>query len=290
MLLEGVSGELKDAAEVNPITGLMKGSSKHEQVIAEALYNPAFCVQSAGGPTVTDCNGVPWSGSFVNANGDLTVDMRSNIAAESRAKIVYEYLLKFTDDEYVRQTLRFLMTREVTHFQQFSAALATIEPNFPPGVLQADPRYVHTTFNMSRGEDARGPWNQGQGPWPEGESWEHVEDPVKQVHETQEQDTKGIPDFGRDPSESEQIERALSEIRRAEMAVPGLRVIISGRRTRDRTRRRLRATTHSTGRMGLKAGRTASPQPRPRERPVRRSRIRQIIRREVRGSGKSGNE
>lgn len=221
MLLDGVNGELKDAAEANPIASLMNGKASHEQVIAEALYNPAFLLQSAGGPTVTDCNGVPWSGAFVNANGDLTVDMRSNIGAESRAKIVYEYLLKFTNDEYVRETLRFLMTREVTHFQQFSAALATIEPNFPPGVLQSDPRYLHTAYNLSRGEDARGPWNQGQGPWPEGEEWEYVEDPVAQVHETHGQDEKGIPDFGRDPSEGEQIEQALSEIRRAEMSVPG---------------------------------------------------------------------
>jgi len=221
MLLDGVNGELKDAAEVNPITGLMNGNATKEQIISDALFNPAFCVQSAGGPTVTDCNGVPWSGVFVNANGDLTVDMRSNIAAESRAKIVYEYLLKFTDDEYVRQTLRFLMTREVTHFQQFSAALATIEPNFPPGVLQADPRYSHTSFNMSRGEDARGPWNQGQGPWPQGEQWEHVEDPIQQAIETNGQESKQIPDFGRDPKEAAQIEQALSEIKRAEASVPG---------------------------------------------------------------------
>lgn len=221
MLLDGVNGELKDAAEANPIAGLMNGKAKHEEVIAEALYNPAFLLQSAGGPTVTDCNGSPWSGAFVNANGDLTVDMRSNIGAESRAKIVYEYLLKFTNDEYVRETLRFLMTREVTHFQQFSAALATITPNFPPGVLQPDARYLHTSYNMSTGEDARGPWNEGQGPWPEGEQWEHIEDPIAQVRETQGQADKAIPEFGRDPEESQQIEKALSEIRAAEMAVPG---------------------------------------------------------------------
>ena len=65
--------------------------------------NPQFFVLSGGGPTVTDSNGNPWSGSFVNANGDPTVDLRSNIAAESRAKIVYEYLLQFTDDDWCRR-------------------------------------------------------------------------------------------------------------------------------------------------------------------------------------------
>jgi len=55
---------------------------------------------------------------------------------ESRAKIVYEYLLKFTEDKMVQESLRFLMTREITHFQQFTAGLNNIEPNFPPGQLQ----------------------------------------------------------------------------------------------------------------------------------------------------------
>ena len=101
-------------------------------------------------------------------NGDLTVDLRSNIGAETRAKIVYERLLEFTDDPYVQDSLRFLMTREIAHFQQFSAALDTIEPNFPPGGLQGDLRFTHTYFNMSHGEDGRGPWNKGKGPWEKG--------------------------------------------------------------------------------------------------------------------------
>jgi Mn-containing catalase len=85
----------------------------------------------------------------------------------------------------VQNTLRFLMTREVAHFQMFSAALDTIQPNFPPGILQGDPRYTHTYFNMSNGADARGPWNEGQGPWGDGEEWEYIEEPLKHVVETQ---------------------------------------------------------------------------------------------------------
>ena len=43
--------------------------------------------------------------------GDLTVDMRSNMAAECTAKLVYENLMKFTDDVLVKESLRYLMTR-----------------------------------------------------------------------------------------------------------------------------------------------------------------------------------
>ncbi|WP_349362381.1 hypothetical protein [Roseomonas sp. E05] len=66
----------------------------------------------------------------------------------------------------------------------FSAALETIQPNFPPGILQGDPRHTHTYFNMSNGADARGPWNQGQGPWGPGEHWTYVEDPQQHVVQT----------------------------------------------------------------------------------------------------------
>lgn len=218
MLLDGVNGHLKDAAERNPVAQLAQSPrAQRDKLIHAALLNPQFLTLSGGGPTVTDSVGVPWSGSFVNANGDLTVDLRSNIAAESRAKIVYEYLLQFTDDPHVQDSLRFLMTREVTHFQQFSAALATIEPNFPPGVLQADPRFVHTAFNMSDGEDQRGPWNEGAGPWEDGSEWEYIEDPVEQVRATRGQETKEAPNGGMTAKEANRIEERLSKERSEEV-------------------------------------------------------------------------
>ncbi|MCD7971904.1 MAG: manganese catalase family protein [Candidatus Azobacteroides sp.] len=183
MLLTGINGELKDAADSAEINEMMKGKATKEDFIQEATINPQFGVLSGGSPLLTDSNGVPWTGAYVNANGDPTVDLRSNIAAESRAKIVYEYLLKFTDDPYVKETLIFLMTREVTHFQQFEAALDTIQPNFPPGILQSNPDYSNLYYNLSKGEDVRGPWNEGKSTRLK-ETWEYVENPLEQVTET----------------------------------------------------------------------------------------------------------
>jgi Mn-containing catalase len=207
MLLDGVNGQLKDAA-TSEKSGWMKvlgGRAEKEQVIHEAMMNPQFLVLSGGGPRVTDSQGVPWQGSFVNANGDLTVDLRSDIAAESRAKIVYEYLMQFTDDPHVKETLRFLMTREISHFQMFAAALEDIEPNFPPGVLQGDPRYTHAYFNMSNGEEMRGPWNEGQGPWAAGEEWDYIDDPIAEVEATE-----GLT--GKRPRGTKQTERDVEKM------------------------------------------------------------------------------
>jgi Mn-containing catalase len=97
--------------------------------------------------------------------------------------MVYEYLLQYTEDPYVKETLRFLMTREVAHFQMFEAALGTIQPNFPPGVLQSDPRFSNVYFNMSSGNDFSGPWNSGK-TTQFGEEIQYIADPISYVMET----------------------------------------------------------------------------------------------------------
>ena len=183
MLLNGVNGKLKNAADEAEIMQLLDGKSGKEQMIHNAMTNPQFFNESGGSPMLTDANGNPWSGTYVTANGELTVDLRSNIAAESRAKIVYEYLMHLTDDPYVKETLMFLMTREVAHFQMFEAALDNIKDNFPPGILQSDPRYSNKYFNMSNGTSAKGPWNEGKS-MELGEEWQLIANPIEQIEQT----------------------------------------------------------------------------------------------------------
>jgi len=221
MLLNGINGELKDAAERSDLMKLLHGSASKEEYM-HASIPPQFLALTGGGPALTNSQGVPWTGAYVNANGDLTVDLRSNIAAESRAKIVYEYLLQFTEDRYVQDSLRFLMTREIAHFQMFAAALDTIEPNFPPGILQGDPRFTHTYFNMSNGPSAQGPWNSGQGPWDDGESWTYVADPLRHVIETNGLTGQDMAANGRTDDEVDALNRTLGKRRSQEIssAVP----------------------------------------------------------------------
>ncbi|AKS31061.1 manganese catalase family protein [Mycolicibacterium goodii] len=181
MLLDGLNDDLKVANERcdwMPAVGSRDGK---DQLMHSVSVMPLYFTLTGGGPDVKDSAGTPWSGAFVNANGDPSVDLRSNLAAESRAKVVYEYLKQFTDDPGVQDTLTFLMTREVTHFQQFTAALNELPVNFPPGQLPGDDRFQNVAFNMSNGSGSvRGPWNEGQGPWPGGMEWEYVEKPEQQ--------------------------------------------------------------------------------------------------------------
>jgi Mn-containing catalase len=181
MLLDGLNDNLKVATEVCDWMPAVASRDGRENAIHQVAINPMFLVLSGGGPGVKDSTGTNWTGAFVDANGDPSVDLRSNLAAESRAKVVYEYLKQLTDDPGVQETLTFLMTREVAHYQQFTAALNELPVNFPPGQLPGDPRFQNVAFNMSNGDGSvRGPWNEGQGPWPEGIEWNYVENPEAQ--------------------------------------------------------------------------------------------------------------
>ncbi|GGD31617.1 manganese catalase family protein [Flavobacterium orientale] len=183
MLLTGVNGELKNAADESDLNKMLDGKAAKENYIHDAMINPHFFLVSGGTPTLTDSVGNPWNASYIMGMGDLTADLRLNIGAETSAKMVYENLMKFTDDEYVKESLRYLMTREVAHFQMFQAALEGIQPNFPPGILESDPRYSNKYFNMSKGDDFKGPWNEGRSPELK-EVWQVIEDPLQHVRAT----------------------------------------------------------------------------------------------------------
>jgi Mn-containing catalase len=107
---------------------------------------------------------VPWSAAYIDTIGEPTADLRSNIAAEARAKIIYERLINVTDDAGIRDALGFLMTREVSHQKSFEKALYSIVGNFPPGKMPPMPEFADAYLKMSQGEPPQmGPWNEGSG-------------------------------------------------------------------------------------------------------------------------------
>lgn len=206
MLLGKVNGEMKDALEDTPLHTMMCGKSAKEELIHQAFTNPQFLVGAPGSPALTDSNGNPWCATYVSATAELTVDLRSNMAGEARAKIGYENLLQLTDDPLVKETLGFLMAREVTHYQQFEAALETIQPNFPPGVFQTSPKYSNLYFNLSKGGDVRGPWNEGESTQLK-ERWQYVEKSLEEVRST-----NGLLD--REPEGTDRSEKILPRKKR----------------------------------------------------------------------------
>ncbi len=71
--------------------------------------------------------GVPWVAAYVSATGDPIADLHENMAAEQKARAVYENLLHLSDDPLVNDTLRWLREREVVHFQRFGETLMHVQ-------------------------------------------------------------------------------------------------------------------------------------------------------------------
>jgi Mn-containing catalase len=143
-----------------------------------AEADPLIAIAGGGGINLFNSMGNPWTADYLKITGELDVDLRSNIAAEARAKIVYERLINFCRDSGTKDALQFLMTREITHMRAFGLALESMgKPPLSIGRIAPTPKLVDQFFNDSTGEgddgeiDTRGPWNEGEG-------WEFVEAPA----------------------------------------------------------------------------------------------------------------
>lgn len=157
--------ELSHLEIVGALARLHLKPLKFDREHAEA--DPLIAIAGGGGVNLFNSQGNPWTADYLKITGELDVDLRSNIAAEARAKIVYERLINFTTDAGTKDALQFLMTREITHMKAFAAALESMnKPPFMIGRIPPTPGLVDQFFNTStgRGEDgeidARGPWNE----------------------------------------------------------------------------------------------------------------------------------
>jgi Mn-containing catalase len=163
LLLDIGTEELSHLEVVGALIRMHLKELKTDREAAEA--DPLVTIAGGGGVSLFNSQGNAWTADYLKITGELDVDLRSNIAAEARAKIVYERLLDHTDDPGSIDTLQFLMTREITHLKSFTAALESLERSpFAIGFLKPTPGIVDQYFNASTGDgsegdtDMRGPW------------------------------------------------------------------------------------------------------------------------------------
>jgi Mn-containing catalase len=178
LLMDIGTEELSHLEVVGCLARLHLKPMKFDREAAEA--DPLIAIAGGGGVNLFNSQGNAWTADYLKITGELDVDLRSNIAAEARAKIVYERLINFCDDAGTKDALQFLMTREITHMKAFSAALESMKkPAFSIGKIAPTPGLVSQFFNDSTGSgdegeiDTRGPWN-------EGGDWEYVASPALQ--------------------------------------------------------------------------------------------------------------
>jgi Mn-containing catalase len=171
-LLEGAPLKLQeDAASQLPVVGAVMGGSDTRDAIFAGM-NPQHAIVSGLGATPKDSNGVPWSGSFIIASGNLLADFRSNLHAESQGNLQASRIYASTDDAGVRDMLSFNIARDTMHQNQWAAAIAELEADglenfvvpttFPVDRVMVSQAY--TFWNLSQGEES------GQGRWAQGPS------------------------------------------------------------------------------------------------------------------------
>lgn len=188
LLMDIGTEELSHLEIVGTLARMHLKPMKKQREAAE--IDPLVAIAGGGGVTLCNSMGDGWTADYLKVTGELDVDLRSNIAAEARAKIVYERLIDFCDDAGTKDALQFLMTREITHMKAFMAALDSLgKPALSIGKIPPTPGLVDEYFNDStgtgeRGEhDARGPWNQGK-------EWKYVEMPAIETGTPEEVDSE----------------------------------------------------------------------------------------------------
>ena len=68
-------------------------------------------------------SGTPWTAATMQVKGDVIADLTEDLAAEQKARVTYDNILRLSDDPDVNDVIKFLREREVVHFQRFGEAL-----------------------------------------------------------------------------------------------------------------------------------------------------------------------
>lgn len=83
----------------------------------------AYFVDHTAGVYPTAASGSPWDAAGIAVTGDVIADLNEDLAAEQKARLTYDNILRLSDDPDVNNVIRFLRAREIVHYQRFGEGL-----------------------------------------------------------------------------------------------------------------------------------------------------------------------
>ncbi|MBQ6274980.1 MAG: manganese catalase family protein [Oscillospiraceae bacterium] len=92
-----------------------------EEILRSGL--DAYFVDHTAGVYPTAASGFPWSAASMAVKGDVLADLNEDLAAEQKARVTYDNILRLSDDPDVNQVIRYLREREIVHYQRFGEGL-----------------------------------------------------------------------------------------------------------------------------------------------------------------------
>ena len=113
--------ELSHLEMVGSIVHQLTRNLKDSQ-IQESAFAPYF-VDHTAGVYPTFASGTPWTAATIGVKGDPIADLTEDLAAEQKARVTYDNILRLSDDPDVNNVIKFLRQREINHFQRFGEAL-----------------------------------------------------------------------------------------------------------------------------------------------------------------------
>lgn len=117
-----------------------------------------------------DSNGIPFTGAYIAASGNLAGDLYANVMAESTGRTLATRLWEYTDDPGMKDMLSYLIARDTQHQNQWLQALETLDDPVPvPASFpqeEENQEYNYTFMSTRRDEqsDPDLPWTQGDAP------------------------------------------------------------------------------------------------------------------------------
>ena len=82
-----------------------------------------YFVDHTAGVYPTAASGFPWTAASMQVKGDPIADLNEDLAAEQKARVTYDNILRLSDDPDVNNVMRYLREREIVHYQRFGEAL-----------------------------------------------------------------------------------------------------------------------------------------------------------------------
>ena len=113
----------------------------------EQYRDPAFApyfVDHTAGVYPTAASGFPWSASSMQVKGDPIADLTEDLAAEQKARVTYDNILRLSDDPDVNDVIKFLRERELVHFQRFGEAMQLLREK----LNQKNVYYMNPSFDI----------------------------------------------------------------------------------------------------------------------------------------------
>ena len=113
--------ELGHLEMVGTIVHQLTRSLSDEQIKTAGF--DAYFVDHTAGVYPTAASGFPWSAAGIGVKGDVIADLTEDLAAEQKARVTYDNILRLSDDPDVNDVIKFLRAREIVHFQRFGEGL-----------------------------------------------------------------------------------------------------------------------------------------------------------------------